>query len=85
LSRETIRWYQMPIGLRPHISTATAAKNRFIPRRRASRYSRAQLTRVTTSISSRPTMTARRSRANPSVTAAHPAMTAHPKNGWSQK
>jgi hypothetical protein len=36
LSRETIRWYQMPSGLRPNAMTATAAYGRRMPRRRAS-------------------------------------------------
>ena len=34
--RETIRWYQMPSGLRPNAMTATAAYGLRMPRRRAS-------------------------------------------------
>ena len=84
LSSETIRWYQMSSGLAPYSTTASAANGRLMSIRRARTYSRTPPARHATHISSRPTMTERASRANPSVSSAQAAIVAQPRNGWSQ-
>ena len=52
-----------------------------MPSRLASRYSSAQLTNVTASMNSRPTITAWEFSAKPSDSLAHAAIWDHPKNG----
>ena len=53
LSSETIRWYQISSGLAAKMITAAAANGRRKSSRRASTYTRAQLTRVAQSTSAR--------------------------------